>query len=55
MRDKEKQELMAFAMSLLEKPITKEKALSDLISIGLLDKEGNFTPEYKVLEEYFNR
>ena len=53
MTEKEMEELMAFAKSLLGKPVTREEAIRDFVSIGVMDMEGNFTPEYKVLEEYF--
>jgi hypothetical protein len=37
------------------KHATKEEALAELMSCGLLDKDGNFTEPYKHLEAVIKR
>ena len=51
MSDKDYQRLRDLAAELLEKArhMTKEEALADLIAVGHLDKDGNFTEPYKHL------
>ena len=51
MSEKDYQRLRDLAAELLEKArhMTKEEALADLIAVGHLDKDGNFTEPYKHL------
>jgi hypothetical protein len=51
MSEKDYKILMDLAAELLEKArhMTKEEALADLMAMGHLDKDGNFTEPYKHL------
>ena len=51
MSEKDYQRLMDLAAEFLEeaKRYTKEEALAVLVSVGHLDKDGNFTEPYKHL------
>jgi uncharacterized protein GlcG (DUF336 family) len=44
---------MESAKKALKKKVTKEEALQDLVSAGILDKDGNFTGPYRNLAKYF--
>lgn len=41
------------AKKALKKKVTKEEALQDLVSAGILDKDGDFTGPYQDLTKYF--
>jgi|GEM_PF-528774 hypothetical protein len=49
MSEEEFQSLMDLAKREAEKVLTKEEALAELVSAGILDKDGNFTEPYKDL------
>jgi hypothetical protein len=50
MSEEEFQSLMDLAKRAAEKTYTKEEALAILIRVGILDKDGNYTEPYKILE-----
>lgn len=39
-------------MEVLERPISQEENLKILQEIGVLDKDGKFTPKYSFIEKY---
>lgn len=53
MGEKDIQRLKELAENLLErsKTWTKEEALASLVSAGILDEDGNYTPPYQELME----
>ena len=49
MSEKDFQLLLDFMKQEAEKVLSKEEALADLVSAGILDKDGSFTEPYKDL------
>jgi hypothetical protein len=51
MDDKDIQRLKDLFEDLSKHPPTKEEALAFFVKAGIMDEDGNLTPDYKILEQ----